>query len=157
MNIPFDTLQILNKSDFLLQYDKRKLSTSLENKFIGRETELVDIETSISQNDFTIIEGQAGVGKTKLALEAIDQFLQSNITYHAYYIINSSGSLMDDLNFRIENDKNYIFFVDDANKQITSLLEIIRRQSLSTKQAIKIVATVRKHVKDAILKETIDI
>lgn len=48
---------------------KKSLSPSLDKKFDFRESEIKSIEDSFKQNHFVVLTGNAGVGKTMLALE----------------------------------------------------------------------------------------
>ena len=68
IQIPFSkcTFEI---DEFISESEYNHLSPSLNKKFDFRESEIKAIEDSFKQNQFIILSGSAGVGKTMLALE----------------------------------------------------------------------------------------
>jgi len=92
-----------------------------------------------------IIQGNAGVGKSRLALEVISQFCNSNPTYTPICIDNKGCPIYEDVRVHLQNKKDYILLVDDANRAtkhyefLTNLLKEDRKGS------IKILATVRDY------------
>lgn len=68
IQIPFSkcTFEI---DEFISESENNHLSPSLNKKFDFRESEIKAIEDSFKQNQFIILSGSAGVGKTMLALE----------------------------------------------------------------------------------------
>lgn len=151
LNIPFETGQVLNKIDFLKFYNKRNLATPLDNPLVGRERELHSLVQMIEQHHVIIVTGRPGVGKSKLSLEAIDLFLKSNLAFHDYYIVSKTGSIVEDLRGMIKSGRKYLFFVDDANRQISNLINIIYSAETHDGAFIKIVATVRNYAKKQVI------
>ena len=86
LGLPLDTGQIVSINTFVEEYNKasKGIATPLNNTFLHREEELENIKHIIKQNDFLIITGVAGVGKTKIAIEAINSFLAENLSYNAF-------------------------------------------------------------------------
>ena len=68
ISIPFSkcTFEI---DEFISESEKNHLSPSLNKKFNFRKSEIKVIEDSFKQNQLIILSGNAGVGKTMLALE----------------------------------------------------------------------------------------
>ena len=146
LGLPLDTGQIVSIDRFIEEYDRvsNGIATPLNNIFLHREVELQDIKESIQQHDFIILTGAPGVGKTKLSVEAVKSFLKENLSYNAYCISNKHAPLLDDLYQYFDSKKDFLLFVDDANRidtfnQITGFFKSPRRGKL------KIVITVRDY------------
>jgi hypothetical protein len=146
LGLSLDTGQIVSIKKFIIEYNRASqgIATPLDNTFQHREDELRLLIDSIHSYDFIIITGAAGIGKTKLSLEGINKFLADNLSFSAYCISYKSHTLLDDLYQYIENDRDYLLFVDDANRidafnQITGFFKSDRKGKL------KIVITVRDY------------
>jgi hypothetical protein len=118
LGIPLDTGQLLALQNFIDEYNNKagKLSTPLDNEFLNRKTELTEIEVNFSSNDILIISGFPGVGKTKIALEYLSTFLTANKDYSAFAVSKKDMDISEDLRIHLEQDKNYVLLVDDANR-----------------------------------------
>ncbi|MCF8292488.1 MAG: hypothetical protein K9I70_01645 [Chitinophagaceae bacterium] len=146
LDLPLDTGQIISIDKFIEEYGRaaKGIATPLSNTFLHREQELQDLKKNIIQNDFIILTGAPGIGKTKLALEGIKCFLSENLSYSAYCVSYKHHTLLDDLYQYFDADKDYILFVDDANRidafsQITGFYKTARTGHL------KIIITVRDY------------
>ena len=146
LGLPLDTGQIVSINTFVEEYNKasKGIATPLNNTFLHREEELENIKHIIKQNDFLIITGVAGVGKTKIAIEAINSFLAENLSYNAFCLSYKNCNLLSDLYQHFDDKKDYIFFVDDANRidafsQITGFYKSQRTGNL------KIILTARDY------------
>ena len=146
LGIPFDSGQVVSIERFIEEYDKasKGIATPLNNLFVHREKELQELKDNITKDDLVILYGAPGIGKTKLALEALRIFIKNNISYHAYCISYKSASLIEDLNQYLHMDKDYILFVDDANR-IDSFSQIIGFYKSHRKGNLKILITVRDY------------
>lgn len=146
LGLPLDTGQIVSISTFVDEYNKasKGIATPLNNTFLHREEELENIKQEIKHNDFLIITGIAGVGKTKIAIEAIKSFLAENLSYNAFCLSYKNCELLSDLYQHFDDKKDYILFVDDANRidafcQITGFYKSLREGNL------KIILTARDY------------
>lgn len=146
LGLPLDTGQIVSIESFIKEYDRasKGISTPLNNIFLHRESELEQLSNAIGSHDFIILTGAPGVGKTKLALETINKYLSENESFQAYCVSYKSHTLLDDLYQYFNIDKDYILFVDDANRidafeQITGFFKANRNGKL------KIIITVRDY------------
>ncbi|WP_020537329.1 ATP-binding protein [Lewinella cohaerens] len=146
LGLPLDTGQIVSMETFIGEYNKasKGISTPLNNTFLHRENEFNQLRQAIHENDFVILTGAPGVGKTKLALEGIKGFLADNLSFGAYCISYKHHTLLDDLFQYFDSEKDYVLFVDDANRidafnQITGFYRAIRKGQL------KVVITVRDY------------
>lgn len=146
LGLPLDTGQIVSKEKFIAEYNKasKGISTPLDNTFLHREQELKELKEAILLNDFIILTGAPGIGKTKLALEGINNFLSENLTYGAYCVSYKHHTLLDDLYQYFDPEKDYILFVDDANR-IDAFNQITGFYKATRKGKLKILITVRDY------------
>ena len=146
LGLPLDTGQIVSINTFVEEYNKasKGIATPLNNTFLHREEELENIKQIIKQNDFLIITGVAGVGKTKIAIEAINSFLAENLSYNAFCLSYKNCDLLSDLYQHFDNKKDYIFFVDDANR-IDAFSQIIGFYKSQRTGNLKIILTARDY------------
>lgn len=146
LGLPLDTGQIISIDNFIKEYDRasKGIATPLNNKFLHREKELEQLSNAIDSHDFIILTGAPGVGKTKLAIETINNYLINNESYQAYCVSYKSHTLLEDLYQYFDVEKDYLLFVDDANRidafeQITGFFKANRNGNL------KIIITVRDY------------
>ena len=146
LGLSLATGQIVSTETFVAEYNKasQQIATPLDNAFLHREQELEELKKAIAETDFIILTGAAGVGKTKLSLEGINGFLSENLSFDAYCISYKHHTLLDDLRQYLDAEKDYILFVDNANRiehfeQITGFYKDKRKGKL------KILITVRAY------------
>lgn len=158
LGIPLDTGQLLPISNFIEEYNNKagKLSTPLDNIFLHRKTELYDIENTLESKDLLIISGFPGVGKTKIAIEAIDAFLSKNNDYSAFAVSKKDQDISEDLKIHLQQEKNYVLLVDDANRQLLNFKQILGVFKEKRKGNIKLVVTVRDYALNDISNECIE-
>ena len=146
LGLPLDTGQIVSMDTFIREYNRvsKGISTPLDNTFLHREQELKDLKEAIDSNDFVILTGAPGVGKTKLALEGIQSYVSKNLSFQTYCISYKHHILLDDLFQYFDPEKDYILFVDDANR-IDAFNQIIGFYKGLRKGQLKIVITVRDY------------
>jgi hypothetical protein len=146
LGLPLDTGQIVSIEKFIAEYNRasKGISTPLDNTFLHREKELIELKEAILQNDFIILTGAPGIGKTKLALEGINNFLKENLSFGAYCVSYKHHTLLDDLYQYFDSEKEYILFVDDANR-IDAFSQITGFYRSTRKGKLKILITVRDY------------
>ena len=123
LGVSVDTGQIMSIQDFVQIHDANKMSAPLETKFMLREAELKEAKEKLNLSDVLILSGPAGVGKTRLALQICRELASEN-GYEILCIKSNGLELYEDLVTTIEEDKNYLAFVDDAN-ELTGLHRIL--------------------------------
>lgn len=152
LGIEFLTGQILTKEQFLIQYQRKNISTPLNNPLVGREQAIEQLADLLEKEHMIILSGDPGVGKSKLAIEAVSRFEKDNPEYKSYYVMSKSGEITEDLATFIKLGSNYILMVDDANRQLDNLTRILDRV-IETTSKIKIVMTVREYAKKDLIKQ----
>ncbi|MGD7046149.1 hypothetical protein [Jeotgalibacillus proteolyticus] len=146
LDLAFDTGQIVSLESFIKEYNKASngIATPLDNYFLHREKEKSELGEAIYTSDFVILNGAAGVGKTKLAIETIKDLLTEHKNYQAYCVSYKNFNLLQDLYDYFDPNKDYILFVDDANR-IDAFNQILGFYKTDRKGKFKIVITVRDY------------
>lgn len=155
LGIPLDTGQLLPLQNFIDEYNNKagKLSTPLDNIFLHRKAELAEMENILVTNDLLIISGFPGVGKTKIALEALDNFLSNNKDYSAFAVSKKDQDISEDLKIHLQQEQNYVLLVDDANRQLLNFKQILGIFKEKRKGNIKLVITVRDYALNDVMNE----
>ncbi len=153
LGIPLNTGQLLPLPNFISEYNHKggNISTPLDNKFLNRENELIEIESQISTSDMVILTGDSGVGKTKLGLESVQKFIAQNSDFQGFAVSNKSVEIFEDLKIQLEHDKNYIILIDDANRQLPNFHQILGIFKEKRIGKIKLLITVRQYALKDIL------
>ena len=150
LGIEVDTGQIVTLDEFVSQYEKNKLATTLQTKFHFRVDEKKDLLSLIQGSSLVIISGQAGVGKSRIAIECYRQFIQENKSYKAFCIFNQGIDLFEDIKSYFSDSGDFLILVDDANR-ISGFQYIVHLlQTKRSDQNFKILVTVRDYALDRI-------
>ena len=153
LGVSVDTMQILDESDFVTEYESGGYATPLNTVLCCRDKEVANIELALKDSQITFIIGKAGVGKTRLAIEVAPKFAKEN-GYKFKAIFHRGVNIYDDLMayFKVKDEK-FLIFIDDVNRihqALGYLLDSFNKKI--TNSQIKIVATVRDYAKDIIEK-----
>ncbi len=150
LGISIDTGQILEPMEFVENVGKNKTSTPLDTDFHYREEELTEIQEKIEINELVILTGSAGVGKSRLALQALEAFKKTHDNYKLLVIYNKGPDLFEDIRSYFSEPGNFLLLVDDANRitQFDYIVDLIQKQRKD--QKIKVIATVRDYARDKI-------
>lgn len=151
LNVEPDTEQILRPEDFIKELENK--GTSQTNKFFAREEELKQLAESLQNNNIIVIAGKAGTGKTRIAREAVNQFIYANSEYEPFCILTKGQSLYYDIKAYFLAGRKYVVIVDDANR--VGDFPAIARLINSEKFEIKIIVTVRDYAFEKIKKHLV--
>ncbi|MDP2753196.1 MAG: hypothetical protein Q8P40_02265 [Nitrospirota bacterium] len=104
----------------------------------------------MEENNLVIISGQAGVGKSRLALECCREFIHKHPSFKVQCIFNRGVDLFEDIRVYFSAPGDFLIFVDDANR-ISGFQYIIQLlQDNKVSQRIKAIVTVRDYALDKI-------
>ena len=141
LDIETDTEQILKPLDFTEELEHQ--GTSQTNQFVGRMTEQKDLGLALESEDLIIVSGKAGLGKTRLITEVMNDFKRKNNDYEIYCIKTKSQPIYNDLKAYFLPSRSYIVLVDDANRigELSNIFHLIRDKRFN----IKMIVTVRDY------------
>lgn len=145
LNVNIDSGQILTPAEFTVSYDKSQYATPLETTFHFREKEVQEALAHLRSNDFLLIAGAAGVGKSRISLEIIKQYIKEYPEYEPFCVRARGQDLFEDLQVYFSRPGNFLILVDDANR--IGKFDYIVHLLLDKKpnQQIKVIATVRDY------------
>lgn len=151
LNLPLDTGQIVSLKRFVEGYDngKQKLATPLSGFFLHRNQKLEKIQERLESDDIVIISGPAGVGKSKLAIEAITKFSERHLDYNSYAFSTNGVDIFADLGSYFEGESKNILLVDDVNR-VHQFDQILGFYHGSEKHQLKLVLTVRDYAAEVV-------
>ena len=158
LEVSVDTGQIMSIQDFVQVHDANKMSAPLGTKFELREAELNEAKEKLNLSDVLILSGPAGVGKTRLALQICRELASEN-GYEILCIKSNGLELYEDLVTTIEEDKNYLAFVDDAN-ELTGLhlvLDFLCKTADQKKSVKKLIVTVRDYARQQVISQILEV
>lgn len=145
------TKQILKLNEFIDVYQYSKFSTPLDIDLFGRENEKKEIIEKLNSNNFLVVSGKAGIGKTKIVIESIQNYAKE-FDYEIVSIYNRGTDLFEDINTFFQGNKKYLIFIDDVNR-IHSALDYLLQlyPEKIDNNTLKIIMTVRDYAKEKIL------
>lgn len=158
LGISIDSGQILPMDMFVAKHDANRMSAPLGTEFLFREEELEKAKTALHDNDVLLIAGPAGVGKTRFALELCRQLAGEN-NYTVFVIKNNNLQLYEDLVSAIEEGKEYLVLVDDANELsgLHHVLEYLPRAAVGPRHISKLILTVRDYARKQVMQRVMEV
>lgn len=152
LNIEVGTGQIMSPDEFESAVERNSFASTLKIDLIGRDKEINELLTALEENQFVLVHGRPGCGKTRLCLEALRRFANSSGA-HPLVIQSNKLPIWDDLANDVPKEDSSIILLDDANE--LSGLEGFA-DLVSNRGNIKVLMTVRnyafEHVKISISK-----
>lgn len=143
--------QILKLNEFIDVYQYGKFATPLDIDLFGRKNEKKEIIEKLNSNNFLIISGKAGIGKTKIVIESIQNYAK-DYNYEIVCIYNRGADLFEDINTFFQGNKKYLIFIDDVNRIHTALDYLLQLYPEKiADNTFKIIMTVRDYAKEKII------
>lgn len=152
LGINVDTGQIIPPDEFINLYSKNKFATRLDTNFLFRDDETNNIRYALENNNLVIVQGKAGVGKTRVALECCVRFTEIHSEYKTFCIFNRGPDIFDDIKTHFSEPGSFLILVDDANRVSKFEYLVQQLQYKREDQQIKIIVTVRDYAIEHILK-----
>jgi hypothetical protein len=145
LGVEVDTGQIVTLNEFIAAYNKHTIATPLDTTFHFRELELEQVLHGLEESNLVVISGKAGVGKSRLVLEACNRFVAAHAEYQVRCIFLRGADLFEDLRVHFSAPGAYLLFVDDANRvsRFEYFIQLLHDQRED--QQIKVIATVRDY------------
>lgn len=145
LGLKLDTGQIVSTDDFVSLHSREKTAAGIDQSFFFREEELGHLLSALEQESLIIITGGAGVGKTRLALELSNRFIEQHTEYQMKCVFGRNRDFWNDLQVHFNRPGKFIILVDDANR--LSRFDYVVDLLLEKREdrEIKVVATVREY------------
>lgn len=152
LGIEMGTGQIMSPDQFESAVERNSFATTLKVDLLGRDKEIDELLTALEENQFVLVHGRPGCGKTRLCLEVLRRFAFFSGA-HPLVIQSNKLPIWNDLANDVPKEDPSIILLDDANE--LSDLEGFA-DYVSNRGNIKILMTVRnyafEHVKISISK-----
>ena len=158
LGISIDSGQILSLDIFVEKHDANKMSAPLGTEFLFRQEELEQAKVTLCNNDILLIAGPAGVGKTRFALELCRQLAEEK-NYDVLVIKSNDLKLYDDLVAAIEEGKDYLVLVDDADQLpgLHHVLDYLPRTGVGVRHIAKLILTVRDYARKQVMETVMEV
>lgn len=150
LDISVDSGQFCDIDEFIKKHDKNSINAPLDIEFLERK-EKRDILKNLEEEEFILLIGKAGIGKTKLAVEVCKEYTKIHKEIKCFCIKNNGNDIYDDLVDYIENDNKYLIFIDDINEmhRLKTFMDFINDKKENCE--FKIIATVRDYVLENVM------
>jgi hypothetical protein len=147
--------QVISMSKFVSDYAGNGFQPGLHHVFQARQKEIVELQEIFKTSTLVFVTGKTGIGKSRLCIEAIKQFLTTNADWKCLCITQTAThqAIVEDLKTMLDPDANYLLFIDDANRQQLHLQEALEVMYQAQQGKICIVCTVRDYAVKSLLHE----
>lgn len=152
LGVPVGNGSILTVKNFIDLEDRRKYGTSHSKTLRNRDAEVATLVDLIGQNQLTVVSGQSGFGKTRIALEAVKKYGDTNHCESFVIEARSCKNAVEDINLYLRNEPAVVL-VDDAD-QFADMQVLL--QAMLSNAHLKVVMTVRDYAKKILLDQVRD-
>lgn len=154
LSISLDTGQILDIDDFIKKYENNEFSTPISNQILFQDELLEKGQQILSKNNFLLISGAAGVGKTLYAVNLVKLIKSRQPSTKIYCIFYKGADLSRDITAYFSEAGEYLIFIDDANR-LDSRLDYIfdYLNEINENRKFKIIVTVRNYAKEYVIQK----
>lgn len=141
LDIEVGTGQIMTPDEYESAVEKNSFASSLKVDLFGRDKEIDELLAALEENQFVLVYGRPGCGKTRLCVEALRRFANGS---GAYPLVIKSNRLpiWNDLANDVPKEEPSLILLDDANE--LSDLEGFA-DFVSNRGNIKVLMTVRNY------------
>ncbi|MCX7748202.1 MAG: hypothetical protein N2645_15150 [Clostridia bacterium] len=139
--IEIDSGQVISYDVFIKPQRNVIFSTPLDNEFMFREDEMKSMLEKLENNDVIIVYGKAGIGKTRLSLEVMKNYVNKHPEFEVYCLSSNGENIYSDLQTYFSGTGSYILLIDDANRfeRISNIVKLVQKNNF------KLILTVRDY------------
>lgn len=141
LDIEVGTGQIMSPDQFESAVERNSFASTLKVDLFGRDNEINELLAALEENQFVLVHGRPGCGKTRLCLEVLRRFANGSGA-HPLVIQSNKLPIWDDLANDVPKEDPTIILLDDANE--LSDLEGFA-DFVSNRGNIKVLMTVRNY------------
>ena len=141
LDIEVGTGQIMTPDEFESAVEKNSFASTLKVDLLGREKETNELLAALEENQFVLVYGRPGCGKTRLCVEALRQFANGSGA-HPLVIKSNRLPIWNDLDNDVPKEDPSLILLDDAN-ELSDLQGFA--DFVSNRGNIKVLMTVRNY------------
>jgi hypothetical protein len=150
LGISIDTGQVLTIEQFINEYEASSYATSLQLPLVGREVEIQALENAILTRKVTIVTGPPGTGKTRLILFLLEKLRKNSNNLVGDQVgvaclSNKNAPIYEDLRTHLTVDKEWVVFIDDANRQSGNLDSVLPLLLENRERPLRLILSVRDY------------
>ena len=120
----FPNMNGIYSLDSFIQNSKNGMRPDLKNYFYRDDDLFKDAIEKLSNNDYLLLYGIQGVGKTRLSIEVAREFSKI-FDYRIIVIKRYSSNLIDNIRKIINKPDNFLFIIDDYTDDFSNLSEFL--------------------------------
>lgn len=141
LGIEVGTGQIMSLDEFESAVEKNSFASTLKVDLLGRDKETDELLATLEGNQFVLVYGRPGCGKTRLCVEVLRRYADDSGAY-PLVIQSNKMPIWNDLANDVPKEESSILLLDDANE--LSGLEGFA-DFVSNRGNIKVFMTVRNY------------
>lgn len=115
LGIEAGTGQIMSPDEFESAVEKNSFASTLKVDLLGRDKEINELLAALDENQFVLVYGRPGCGKTRLCVEALRQFSNGSGAY-PLVIKSNRMPIWNDLANDVPKEDPLLILLDDANE-----------------------------------------
>lgn len=141
LGIEVSTGQIMSPDQFESAVERNSFASTLKVDLFGRDNEINELLAALEENQFVLVHGRPGCGKTRLCLEVLRRFANGSGA-RPLVIQSNKLPIWDDLANDVPKEDPTIILLDDAN-ELSDLKGFA--DFVSNRGNIKVLMTVRNY------------
>lgn len=107
--------QVMSPDEFESAVEKSSFASTLRVDLLGRENDVSELLAALESNQFVLVHGQPGVGKTRLCMEVLRRY--ADATGACPLVVQSNKlPIWNDLEIDIPKESSSVLLLDDANE-----------------------------------------
>ena len=144
LGVEASTGQIMSPDEFEAAVEQNSFASTLKVDLLGRDTEVGELLAALEDNQFVLVFGLPGYGKTRLCLEVLRRYAADKGA-RPFVIQSNKLPIWNDLVNDIPKSGVSVILLDDANElsSLTSFADFV-----SSRDNIKVLMTARNYAAD---------